>query len=246
MAGWPFSFRIASEKATSRAVSGEPSWKRASGRAGSGRSARRRSTRTRARDEPVERVRLVAARRAIRLSKVAVHAGRAVALQHVDVQRVEGVEVLVADRLRIWIAQSAALRRVRPDVVEMREVGRVFQVAEDRQAVGFGLARALRESRRRGRRARPRRRAAGEDRRGASASSRRPGLARPSRRRTTRSSGTRRRRIRAASAGRPKRSQRAVRCSQRGSIAARRSRAPAARGRAPWWRPPAPRGPWRR
>ena len=34
-----------------------------------------------------------------------------------------------------WKLNSAALRRVRVDVVEMREIGRVFQVAEGRQAV---------------------------------------------------------------------------------------------------------------
>ena len=91
------------------------------------------------RDEAVERIRLVAGCRAIRLSKVSAHAGGAVALQHVDVEGVEGVEVLVADGLLDLDREGAALRRLRIDVVEMLEVGRVFQVAEAGEAVAFGF-----------------------------------------------------------------------------------------------------------
>ena len=65
------------------------------------------------------------------------HAGRAVALPAIDVERVEGVEVLVAARSGDLQRQQAAGRRVRVDVGEMREVGRQGEIAERRQAMGF-------------------------------------------------------------------------------------------------------------
>ena len=62
---------------------------------------------------------------------------RAVALEDVGVQRIEGRKDWLkprADELR----KHAALRRVRIDVVEIRKVGRIFQIAEDGEAVAFG------------------------------------------------------------------------------------------------------------
>ena len=69
------------------------------------------------------------------------HAGRAVALPGVDVERVESVEVLVAARSGDLERQQAAGRRVRVDIGEMREVGRQSEVAERRKPVGFDRSR---------------------------------------------------------------------------------------------------------
>ena len=63
------------------------------------------------------------------------HAGRAVALPGVDVEGVEGVEVLVAARSGDLQRQQAACRRLRIDIGEMREVGRQSEIAERRQAM---------------------------------------------------------------------------------------------------------------
>ena len=65
------------------------------------------------------------------------HAGRAVALPGIDIERVEGVEVLVAARSGDLQRQQAAGRRLRIDVGEMREVGRQSEIAERRQPMGF-------------------------------------------------------------------------------------------------------------
>ena len=65
------------------------------------------------------------------------HAGRAVALPAINVERVEGVEVLVAARSGDLQRQQAAGRRVRVDVGKMREVRRQGEIAKRRQAVGF-------------------------------------------------------------------------------------------------------------
>ena len=96
------------------------------------------------------------------------HAGRAVALPRIDVERVEGVEVLVAARSGDLQRQEAAGRRVRVDVGEMREVGRQGEVAKRRQAmrldrtVGKRGKRAPDERRQRATRAGLQRRPAGQ------------------------------------------------------------------------------------
>ena len=69
------------------------------------------------------------------MSKVAPHAGRAVALPAVDVERVEGVEILVAAGAGDLQRQKPAGRRLRIDIGEMREVRRQGEIAERRQAV---------------------------------------------------------------------------------------------------------------
>ncbi len=93
----------------------------------------------RPRDEAVLGIRLVggAGHQAVEGHR---HAGGAVALEGVDVERVEGVEILVAEGLLDLDDEGAALRRLRVDVVEMPEVRRVFEVAEARQAVALGFS----------------------------------------------------------------------------------------------------------
>ena len=96
------------------------------------------------------------------------HAGRAVALPRIDIERVEGVEVLVAARSGDLQRQQAAGRRVRVDVGEMREVRRQGEIAKRRQAmrldriVGKRRERAADERRQRPTRAGLQRRPAGQ------------------------------------------------------------------------------------
>ena len=66
------------------------------------------------------------------------HALRGVALEDVAVERIEGEEVLIERRDRADLREHAALRRVRIDIVEMLEVGGIFEVAEGRDAVPLG------------------------------------------------------------------------------------------------------------
>ena len=96
------------------------------------------------RNEPIERIRLVS-RAGHQRVEGAGHAGGAVPAQHEDVEGVERIEVLVAERLLDLDRQRAALRGGGTHVIEMLEVGRIFQLAEARQAVRFGLA-LLREA----------------------------------------------------------------------------------------------------
>ncbi len=83
------------------------------------------------------------------------HAGRAVAFPGVDIERVEGVEVLVAARSGDLKRQEAAGRRAGVDIGEMREVWRQREIAERRQAMrldeilGKGGERAKSERRQR-------------------------------------------------------------------------------------------------
>jgi hypothetical protein len=93
----------------------------------------------RAGEQPVERVGLIE-RPHHQGVEGQVHAGGAVAAQDVDVQGVEGVGGLVAHRGGELRREAPAARGIRVDVVEVREVGGVFQVAEARQAVA-GAAR---------------------------------------------------------------------------------------------------------
>ena len=82
------------------------------------------------------------------------HAGRAVALPGVDVEGVEGVEVLVAARAGDLQRQQAAGRRLRIDVGEMREVGRAGR--DRRTTTGHGSRSNRRQARRAGGRRAPR------------------------------------------------------------------------------------------
>src|SRR5262249_59497992 len=56
------------------------------------------------------------------------------------IERIEGEEILIVLPRRPDLRERAALRRLRIDVAEMREVGRVGEVAEGRHAVRFDLA----------------------------------------------------------------------------------------------------------
>ena len=134
--GCPFSFSTLSEKATSAAVT-----LRAIGEARLGtqpetvvelvgRDAHR------LREQPIDRIRLVAVGGHQRVEGRR-HPRRAVALPRIDIERVEGVEVLVAACSRNLQRQQAAGRRLRVHVGEMREVRRQGDIAERRQAVGL-------------------------------------------------------------------------------------------------------------
>ena len=119
----------------------------------------------RLREQAVDRIRLVAVGRHQRVEGRR-HAGRAVALPGVDIERVEGVEVLVAARSRDLQRQQAAGRRLRVHIGEIREVRRQGEIAEGRQAMGLdrvvgeGGKRAGDERRKRSARARLQRRPA--------------------------------------------------------------------------------------
>ena len=93
------------------------------------------------RGEAVHRVRLVIGARHQR-REGQVHALRALALQNVGVERIEGEKGLVVGAHRRDDRKQPALRRVDIDVVEMVEVGGIFQVAERRDAVSLGAASA--------------------------------------------------------------------------------------------------------
>ena len=200
----------------------------------------------RARGEPIHRVRLVVGPRHQR-REGQLHALRRVAAQDVAVERIEGQRVLVVDRARADLRKHAALGRLGIDVVEMRKVGRILQVAERRHAVPLGVARPAAA-------APPKPIAPDGDGAGADAREARGATVRSRARShlrrlgldpTTRPSGSPRSRISAADrAGRSDPSGRCEPC--RRSIAARRRNSTAARGRAPWWRRPDRRGSWRR
>ena len=84
--------------------------------------------------EAVHGIRLVAAARHQR-GEGQLHALRRVASKDVAVERVEGEEVLIELPVRPDLRKAAALRRVRIDIAEVMEVGRVGEVAERREAV---------------------------------------------------------------------------------------------------------------
>ena len=108
----------------------------------------------RPRDEPIHRVRLVIGARHQR-RKGHVHALRALALQDIGVERVEGKERLVERALRGNEREHSPFRRVDIDIVEMMKIGRIFQIAEHRDAVniGAGIGRPGRRQQRRAQRA---------------------------------------------------------------------------------------------
>jgi hypothetical protein len=85
----------------------------------------------RARDEPVDGVRLVERARHEAVEQV-LDSLRGVALEDVTVEAVERDAAGGADH-----GQAATLRRVRVDVLEMREAGRVLEVAEGGEAMAL-------------------------------------------------------------------------------------------------------------
>jgi len=91
------------------------------------------------RREPVERIGLVA-RTGHERRKDEVHALRALALEDVGVEGVEGEERLIVGADRRDQGKRPALRRIDIHVLEMVEVGRIFQIAECRHAMGLGAA----------------------------------------------------------------------------------------------------------
>jgi hypothetical protein len=92
----------------------------------------------RARRQPVHRVGLVLGTHH-QTRECQLHALRGVAAQDVAVERIEGQRVLIVDRAGADLREHAALRRFRIDVIEVREIGRIFQVAERRYAVPLGF-----------------------------------------------------------------------------------------------------------
>ena len=73
------------------------------------------------------------------------NARRAVALRREAVQRVEGEGTLVEDPVGRRKVEQAALRRIRVHIVEVREIGWIFEIAEGRQSMQFRAARSLGE-----------------------------------------------------------------------------------------------------
>ncbi len=93
----------------------------------------------RLRRETIHRVRLITRPRHQRHERH-VHALSALALEDVGVERIERVERLVESANGRDQRKQPALRRGCVHIVEMREVGRIFKVAEHRDAVNFGSA----------------------------------------------------------------------------------------------------------
>ena len=85
----------------------------------------------------VHRVGLVVRARHQRI-KTQLHALGALTLEDEGVERIEGLERLIVGPGRRDRGKQPSLRRVRIDVVEMVEVGRIFQIAEHRQPVRLG------------------------------------------------------------------------------------------------------------
>ena len=94
--------------------------------------------------QPVDRVRLIERERHQRI-ETHLHARRRIAARHEAVQRVEGLDVLIEEPVGRREIEKPALRRVGVDIVEMREIRRIFQVAEGREPVQLLARRAGRE-----------------------------------------------------------------------------------------------------
>ena len=67
-----------------------------------------------------------------------IHALRALALEDVGVERIKGEKRLVVGADRRDQRKCPALGGRRIDVVEVMKIGRIFQIAKGRHAVGFG------------------------------------------------------------------------------------------------------------
>src|SRR6516162_4452059 len=92
----------------------------------------------RARSETVQRVGLIlGARHQAREGEL--HTLRTIALKDEAVERVEGEKVLIKGPSCPDVGKHAALRDVWIDVIEMLEVGRIFEIAEGRYPVALGV-----------------------------------------------------------------------------------------------------------
>src|SRR5262245_32683093 len=92
----------------------------------------------RARSEAVQRVGLIlGARHQAREGEL--HTLRTIALEDEAVERVEGEKVLIEGPSCPDVGEHAALRGVWIDVIEMLEVGRIFEIAEARYPMALGV-----------------------------------------------------------------------------------------------------------
>src|SRR5262249_40884938 len=67
-------------------------------------------------------------------------AERGVAAQDVTIERIESEAILIVPANRAGVRKTPALGRLRIDVVEMAELGWVFQIPERREAMALDLA----------------------------------------------------------------------------------------------------------
>src|SRR5262245_63835521 len=136
--GWPFSLRIFSEKATSWAVSGLPSWNVMPGRSRKTISEPVGRYLHRARSEAVQRVGFVlGARHQAREGEL--YTLRTISLKDEAVERIEGEKVLIEGPSCPDVGEYATLRGFWIDVIEMLEVGRIFEIAEGRNPMALGV-----------------------------------------------------------------------------------------------------------
>src|SRR5262249_9549253 len=92
----------------------------------------------RARSEAVQRVGLIlGARHQAREGEL--HTLRTIALKDEAVERIEGEKVLIEGPSCPDVGEHAALRGVWIDVIEMLEVGRIFEIAEGRYPMAVGV-----------------------------------------------------------------------------------------------------------
>src|SRR5215470_12931137 len=92
----------------------------------------------RTRSEAVQRVGFVlGARHQAREGEL--HTLRTIALKDEAVERIEGEKVLIEGPSCADVGEYAALRGVWIDVIEMLEVGRIFEIAEGRNPMAFGV-----------------------------------------------------------------------------------------------------------
>src|SRR6516164_5765620 len=91
----------------------------------------------RARSEAVHGVRLVIGARH-QACKGELHALGGIAPENEAVERVEGQQALVEDSRRRNLRENATLGGARVDIIEMFEVGLVFEIAEGRDAMALG------------------------------------------------------------------------------------------------------------
>src|SRR5262249_43740417 len=96
----------------------------------------------RARSEAVQCVGLIlGARHQAREGKL--HTLRTIALKYEAVERIEGERVVIEGQSCPDVGEQAALRGVWIDVIEMLEVGRIFEIAEGRYPMALGVLACL-------------------------------------------------------------------------------------------------------
>jgi hypothetical protein len=88
------------------------------------------------RGKPVQSIRLVRSAHH-QACESELHALGGVALQNEAVQRIESQTVLIENQVRTDIRERPAFRRIRVDIIELLEVGRIFEVPERRDAMTF-------------------------------------------------------------------------------------------------------------